>query len=53
VLDVWVIWVVLAFSLVFALLAVVVYAPARREPFSALCFLGAFIVGELPGGTRR
>jgi len=49
--DVWVLWLSLAFSLVFALLVVAVYAPVRREPFSVLCFAGAFILGELPVHT--
>jgi len=41
----------LAFVLVFALLALVTVAPVRREPLSVLCFLGVFIVGELPVHT--
>ena len=28
-------------------------APVRREPFTVLCFVGAFVVGELPGPHRR
>lgn len=46
--DVRVLWVSLAFYLVFAVPAAVVYAPIRREPYSVLCFVGAFVVGELP-----
>ena len=38
----------LAFVLVSALLAVLVVAPVRREPLSVLCFVAAFVVGELP-----
>ena len=41
-------WVSLAFSLVAVLLAVMSFAPARREPFTVLCFVGAFVVGEVP-----
>ena len=41
----------LAFVLVFALLAVATVAPVRREPFSVLCFVGTFVVGELPVHT--
>jgi acetyl esterase/lipase len=46
--DVGVPWVSLAFVLVFALLAVVTVVPVRREPFSVLCFVATFVVGELP-----
>lgn len=49
--DVGVPWVSLAFVLVFALLAVVTVAPVRREPFSVLCFVATFVVGELPVHT--
>lgn len=38
----------LAFVLVFALLAVAVVAPVRREPLSVLCFAAVFFVGEVP-----
>ena len=38
----------LAFSLIFALVAVLTYAPLRREPFSVVCFIATFVVGELP-----
>jgi acetyl esterase/lipase len=46
--DVGVPWVSLAFVLVFAVLAAVTLRPVRREPLSALCFVGTFVVGELP-----
>lgn len=41
----------LSFVLVFALIAVVIVAPLRREPFSALAFMVAFVIGELPVHT--
>ena len=41
----------LAFVVVFALLAVTIVAPIRREPFTVLCFVATFIVGELPVHT--
>jgi len=41
-------WVSLAFVLVFALVAVVTVAPIRREPFTVLCFVATFVIGELP-----
>jgi acetyl esterase/lipase len=44
-------WVSLAFCLVFTLGAVLAYAPVRREPFSALCFVLTFVVGEVPVQT--
>jgi acetyl esterase/lipase len=44
-------WLSLGFVLVFALVAVAVVAPIRREPFSAFAFVLAFIVGELPVHT--
>jgi len=46
--DVGMPWVSLAFAVVSALLAVVVVAPVRREPLSVLCFVAAFLVGEIP-----
>jgi acetyl esterase/lipase len=49
--DVGVPWVFLAFVLVFALLALVIVAPVRHEPLSALCFTAVFVVGELPVHT--
>jgi len=38
----------LAFTAVSAVLALLVYAPVRREPFAALTFTGTFLVGEVP-----
>jgi acetyl esterase/lipase len=43
-----VLWVFLAFTAVSAVLALLVYAPVRREPFAALTFTGTFLVGEVP-----
>jgi acetyl esterase/lipase len=33
---------------VFALCAVITVAPIRREPFSVICFVAVFLIGELP-----
>ncbi len=43
-----VIWVSLAFSVVIALVVVMIVAPSRREPWSVLCFGAVFVVAELP-----
>jgi acetyl esterase/lipase len=43
-----VIWVFLAFTVVAAGSALLVYVPVRREPFAVATFLCAWLVGELP-----
>ncbi len=43
-----VIWVSLAFSVVVALVALMIVAPSRSEPWSVLCFVAVFVVAELP-----
>jgi acetyl esterase/lipase len=43
-----VIWVLVAFCAVSALLAANVYVPSRREPLTVVSFVGGFLVGEVP-----